>query len=202
MRESREGLNMLRMVLYAGVVAVLLFVVACSGGDDGPEPTDPVESETPTEAPSKTTFDDAFAYCAAVGTIDELDERWAGEDVPASLFEALATEFELIDPDFSQHAFLFKWRCFEGQVLGCSVGANLPCGPADTSREPSERVVAHCRDNPDSPLSFAITGRETIYLWECEGTTAVIGPQEPQEVDERGFHALFWREITLPDDPA
>ena len=56
----------------------------------------------------------------------------------------------------------------------CTVGANLPCGKANTYCDPSAGVVQWCRDNPDASVVPAVaTGHDTIYEWRCQGGRAV-----------------------------
>jgi len=85
------------------------------------------------------------------------------------------------------------FRCAGGHVLVCTTGANLPCGPANTSRTPGPGVVAWCRDNPDAAMVPAVaSGHDTIYEWVCRDGVAQIARQA-LKVDPRGFIVEFWR---------
>jgi len=69
-------------------------------------------------------YSDPFAYCAAIGTIDEPDARYVGPKVPEVIAKGL---MKGASPDapldlFIQNSF---WRCMDGKVYGCFVGANL-----------------------------------------------------------------------------
>jgi len=77
----------------------------------------------------------------------------------------------------------------------CTVGANLPCGKADTKRAPSPGVVKWCRDNPDTEVVPAVaTGHDTIYAWRCRGGAPSI-VRQTLHVDPRGFIAEFWKAL-------
>ena len=53
----------------------------------------------PTQEPTTTqpvvepsSFDDPFVYCAAVGTLDEPDERYVGDELPNGVIEGMIAE--------------------------------------------------------------------------------------------------------------
>lgn len=189
-----------------GILAFVAFLsLACTGGDDrsptlsatAPARTATVSlttSQPPpavltsTPAPETTvapaTYTDPLAYCAAVGTVDSPDERWAGPAVPQAVDQFLRGKF---GPGY---AGTF-WRCMDGNLMGCTVGANLPCGPANTSREPTSGMVEYCRENPGLAIPAAVTGHATIYTWRCQAGSPVIVRQWA-DVDSRGFISSVW----------
>lgn len=143
------------------------------------------------------TYTDPFAYCAAVGTIDQPDSRYTGEPVPEAIAEGLRAAFGL-GPDHPLVPFQrgTHWRCMEGRVYACTVGANLPCmEKAETSRQPSQPMVAFCQANPDADVIPAVvTGRATIYQWHCRaGQPEIL--RQVNSPDARGFLSKFWYEI-------
>jgi len=147
-------------------------------------------------ATPKATYSDPFAYCAAVGTVDAPDARYAGPEMPESIALGLRKAFGV--PDAPLEPFLRNsfWRCMGGKVYACTVGANLPCQEkADISREPSEGMSDFCEENPQSDvIPAAVTGRATVYLWRCdEGEPEIV--RQVAEPDQRGFLANFWYEI-------
>jgi hypothetical protein len=75
----------------------------------------------------------------------------------------------------------------------CAVGANLPCGKANTNRTPSAGVVQWCHANPDATLVPAVaTGHDTIFEWRCRaGAPQIV--RQTFHVDSRGFIAEFWK---------
>jgi hypothetical protein len=152
------------------------------------------------EARASETFDDPFAYCRAVGTIDAPDARWTGPAVPRPIAEGLRRAFDLPDSaplePFERGT---SWRCMDGAVYACNVGANLPCSEkADTSRTPSPAIAGFCRGQPDAEIVPAyVTGRATVYAWSCRGGTAVV-EREVDSADARGFLSGVWHRIAPP----
>jgi hypothetical protein len=75
---------------------------------------------------------------------------------------------------YLHHTF---WRCMDGQVYACTVGANLPCQErADVSRKPTQGMTNFCQENPHAEVVPAfVTGRATVYEWQCtNGVPAVV----------------------------
>ena len=180
-------------------VAVMAAVVGCM-------PVQPVtpttgESTTPevTEVATQATIatDDPFAYCAAVGTIDAPDERFTGADVPDVIAEGVRSAFGAEDVDLEVYQRGTFWRCMDGNVYACNVGANLPCeSKADESREPTQPMVDFCAENAGSDfIPAVVTGRMTVYAWACDDTTPVIVDQVT-EVDSQGYLQSIWHELT------
>lgn len=146
------------------------------------------------------TYDDPFAYCAAVGTIDAPDSRYDGSAMPEVLAQKLkAASGAPADAPLAPFQEAAFWRCMGGAVYACTVGANLPCmTKADTGRDPGPAVRDFCREQPDAAVVPAVvTGRATVYAWRCSGGQPVIeGP--PKAVDQAGFLADIWYRIA-PD---
>jgi hypothetical protein len=144
-------------------------------------------------------FTDPFTYCAAVGTIDVLDERYTDPEVPEEIVEALREELEMADDAPTEWVAAGTcWRCMDGKVWACFVGANLPCYKADTSRAPSPEMKGFCEENPTSDFIPAhITGRETIYQWRCtDGAPEIV--KELFKPDAQGFLSDYWYELSPP----
>ena len=183
-------------------VAVMAAMVGCM-------PVQPVtptagESTTPevTQVATQVTIatDDPFEYCAAVGTIDTPDERFTGAEVPDVIAEGVRAAFGAADIDLEVYRRGTFWRCMDGSVYACNVGANVPCqSKADESREPTQPMVDFCADNAGSDyIPAVVTGRTTIYEWVCDDTTPVIVDQFT-EVDSQGYPQSFWQELTPPE---
>lgn len=148
-------------------------------------------------ARAAATYDDPAPYCAAVGTIDKPDRRYAGEPVPDWIARALMRATDApptAELSFFKHA---AWRCERGRVLACSYGANIPCNrKADPRRRPGAGERGFCRDHPGADLIPAVaTGHATVFEWRCRGTRPVIARQV-LEIDRRGFPAAFWHVVT------
>lgn len=192
----------------AGVVMamiVLAGIAACSPA--GPQATStrtPAPADTPAPVETGTAIASApgagaWDYCAAVGTIDEPDAQYSTEAAVTAIQDALAIAEELPQrfADPRARGLPIPWRCMGGEVWACDPGANLPCGAADTSDEPTEGMRGYCAENPDGVLPAFVTGHESIYAWACSGGQAVI-ERQPFHADERGFVAEFWYRLDRP----
>jgi hypothetical protein len=180
--------------------ALLLTVVALMVG--APQATSQVITP-PTARPAQgagqsAVFTDPFAYCAAVGTIDAPDSRYTGPKVPESVARGLMKSFGApaaapLQP-FLHNTF---WRCMDGVVYACTVGANLPCQErADMSRKPTESMTNFCQNNPQAEVIPAVvTGRATVYEWACtDGRPEVM--RQFTHPDAQGFLANVWYPIS------
>jgi len=127
------------------------------------------------------------AFCARVGADDTL------RPIPAALAPAVNAAFRTAMPsDVAMRMTVF--RCADRRVLVCSVGANLPCGKADTSRV-NVGAAQWCKEHRDAPsIPAAETGHATIFDWRCRNGRPVITEQRFR-VDRRGFIAEFWRAL-------
>jgi hypothetical protein len=139
-------------------------------------------------------FDDPFAYCVAVGTIDAPDSRYTGEQLPRAVIQGIraATGAPTDAPDEWYRAGTV-WRCANGQVKACTVGANLPCEEkADLSEIPNESIVSFCKENPEAEVVPAVaSGRATVFSWRCaSGTPEIVG--QIAQPDEQGFIDHIW----------
>ena len=174
----------MRLKQQLGFVALLVMAVAVAGcGSLGATPT-------------PSTYTDPFAYCAAVGTADEPGATYVGEAIPESVALALRVALNASDTPLDMLARGSVWRCMDGKVYGCFVGANLPCGEkADTSREPNDEMTAFCAENQNSDFIPAyVTGRATVYEWRCtSGAPEVV--RQLDEPDGQGFLKSFWYEL-------
>jgi hypothetical protein len=144
---------------------------------------------------------DPFSYCAAVGTIDAPDARYRGPAVPESIARGLQRAFGApAETPLEPFVRGTSWRCMDGAVYACTVGANLPCGErADTDRAPRPAVIDFCRREPDAAMvPMYVTGRSTVYEWRCAGGTPEIARQVTA-ADARGFLSSVWHRI--PSDP-
>lgn len=131
---------------------------------------------------------DALSLCHGNLTDD------APQEIPESLIPDAVRLFGLEKIPAGQVRVLTLYRCAEGRVLICSLGANLPCGKANTSRD-LPAADAWCAENPGSEvIPMYITGHDTIYRWHCDGTKAATSG-EPLAVDRRGFISRYWKPI-------
>jgi hypothetical protein len=95
------------------------------------------------------------------------------------------------DPDEAELKTAY-FRCQDGHLLACFVGANLPCGKLDTSKK-NPGAIAYCRENPRSDtVPMSSTGHDTIYFFACSNGRAKIKDQN-WKVDRRGFGVQLWK---------
>jgi hypothetical protein len=154
---------------------------------------------SPTPRPGQpATFSDPFAYCAALGTIDAPDSRYTGPKVPEAVAQGLKKAFGA-PADAPLEPFLHDtfWRCMNGQVYACTVGANLPCQErADVNRTPTQGMTTFCQNNPHAEVIPAfVTGRATVYAWKCTGGVPEVVQQFAQP-DAQGFLSNIWYAIS------
>lgn len=148
-------------------------------------------------APAAAQFDDPFAYCAAVGTIDTPDARYTGPNPPDSVVQGLMKAMALpADASAEAVAQSLFWRCMDRKVYACTVGANIPCQEkADTSKTPSAAMNDYCKQNlAVDVIPAAVAGRATVYEWSCVNGTATAGRQLTQP-DAQGYLEMYWYEI-------
>jgi hypothetical protein len=132
-------------------------------------------------------IDDPFTYCGSVGTQD------ATRRLPANLNVRAAAALEVNSADAISGGYF--WRCLDGAVYVCTVGANLPCqSKADRARR-NPGAEAFCRDNRDADVVPAYAaGHRTIYAWRCISGRAVHG-EIIVKLDRRGFQLDLWRRL-------
>ena len=183
------------------LLALLAIVATCGGSSAAPTlmPTaTPLPTSEPTVAPAAATYTDPFAYCQALGDLDQPDARYVGQPLPEAIATALRTASGAA-PDAPLDMFLQNsyWRCMDGKVYGCFVGANIPCwSKANTDRTPTAEEIEFCTAQPNAEfIPAAVTGHETVYEWRCNQNTPEIVRQVLQ-VDARGFVTDFWYELS------
>jgi len=82
-------------------------------------------------------------------------------------------------------------RCMNGRLLACFVGANLPCGKMNASRD-NQGADAYCRAKPDTDVVPAFATRhDTIYSYRCAAERPVIAGRT-FALDARGFAVRLW----------
>ena len=175
---------------------VALFIGACSATASlgTPMQSQPTAAVANSE---QSLYDDPFAYCATVGTIDTPNERYNGPKMPDSIVEGMI-EQGIVSADapleFQQNAV---WRCMNNSVWVCHFGANLPClEKADMSQIPTSEMEDFCETNPTADsIPAAVTGRATVYEWKCNaGKPEVV--RQVFQVDPQGYLADFWYELS------
>jgi hypothetical protein len=150
-----------------------------------------------TATPTPAVYSDPFAYCAVVGTIDAPGPKYDGPKVPASIAQGLQKAMNAPDTPIDVLENGSYWRCMDGKVYACFVGANLPCeAKADTSRTLTQAETEFCQQNPNSDfIPAVVTGRETVYEWRCQNGAPEIVRQVAQP-DAQGFLSNIWYELS------
>ncbi|MFL7808222.1 MAG: hypothetical protein ACK2VD_06095 [Anaerolineae bacterium] len=143
------------------------------------------------------SYSDPFAYCAAVGTIDAPGDTYAGPEVPESVAQGLQVALNAPDTPLEILENGSSWRCMDGAVYACFVGANLPCdAKANTDQTPTQEEIDFCQQNKNADVIPAVvTGRETVFEWRCSDGT----PETVQQVfhpDAQGFLSEIWYKIS------
>ena len=127
-------------------------------------------------------------YCQQIGTDDAL------RTVPPSLVSAVVRLFQLEAMPPTQVERSTYFRCADGQVFVCTVGANLACGVADTRRD-LPGVKAWCAEHPGSQnVPAYVTGHAMIYLLRCDGPRPVAS-RSALGADPRGFISQNWKRV-------
>ena len=136
---------------------------------------------------SRGRCESPFEFCRQAGTDDTL------RSIPASLVPDLVRLFDQQAMPAPAVQRLAYYRCANHRVLVCSVGANLPCGKADT-RQRIPEVDTWCAGHQGSDvIPLYVTGHATIYRWHCDGAQAKAS-ETALGVDEQGFVAQYWKE--------
>jgi hypothetical protein len=142
--------------------------------------------------------DDLAATCTRVGDDDTL------RDYQPSLKAGAAKIFKTMfpgansPPDEAMLRAQAKFRCMDGKVYACFIGANLPCGKLNTSRH-NAGAEAYCRTDPEADfVPLAATGHDSIYSYRCRGGKPEVA-HTSYELDRRGFAKSLW--LPLPPAP-
>jgi hypothetical protein len=113
------------------------------------------------------------------------------QQVPANLVARVAKALQIDAAPVPGETFV---RCAGAILMGCSIGANLVCGKADTRRQ-IPGATKWCHDNPgETIIPMFATGHATIYEWSCVGGRAVPG-KAVVAVDSGGYIAENWQTI-------
>lgn len=188
--------NIFKLVLAFWIATTLVGCTSPTTSQPTSLPKPTVQIPSTPEA-GQSTYNDPFAYCAAVGTIDTPDERYNGDKLPASVVQGMIQK-GIVSADapqaIQQNAV---WRCMDNKVWVCHFGANLPClEKADTAQTPTPEMEDYCKANPTADnIPAAVTGRATVYEWGCKDGKAEVVKQLFKG-DQQGYLADFWHELT------
>jgi Tol biopolymer transport system component len=156
-----------------------------------------VATSAPAATATPATYTDPFAYCAAVGTVDTPGSDYVGPKVPESVAQGLQQALNAPDTPIEVLQNASFWRCMDGSVFACFVGANLPCeAKANTDRTPTQEEIDYCQQNPNSDfIPAVVVGRETVYEWRClDGAPDIV--KQLGQPDAQGFLSDIWYKIS------
>ncbi len=179
------------IIVWLSVAAMALAACAPSVQADPATPATLAATATSTTA----TYSDPFAYCAAVGNIDEPDARYTGPKTSDVIFKGFLKAAGLDANGDYPDAFkqMTTWRCMNKLVYACNFGANLPCNSkANTDKTTTQAMADYCKENLNSDfIPMAITGHSTIYSWHCVKDTPELLDQI-DKVDAAGYLSSIW----------
>jgi len=112
--------------------------------------------------------------------------------LPAALIPEAEKTFGIHTADPGWVARSTVVRCMGGRLWACNMGANLPCGKADTATA-LPAGDAWCKANPNADFIPAyITGHDSAEHWRCtHGAPAITGPPAP--IDAQGYLQNYWK---------
>ncbi|MFE0018579.1 hypothetical protein ACFWXH_27305 [Mesorhizobium sp. NPDC059054] len=140
--------------------------------------------------------DNLHQYCRKAGNDDTV------RDYRHDLYRGTVKAFRKLfpeakdTPDDSSFQTQAQYRCMNGKVMVCFVGANLPCAKMNSTRN-NPGADGFCRENPDADfVPLAATGHDAVYSYRCRDGKAEV-TDSAWELDGRGFAKKLW--IKLPD---
>jgi hypothetical protein len=123
------------------------------------------------------------AFCAANRNSDN----------PAKAFYGPGFRFGMV-PKQVASAGANTWRCMDGRVLVCNVGADgYACQKLNPNPAPSKPVRDYCAANPGSGFVPMVVIGNSSRTWRCVGRTP--RPIDSQSLDQRGFIRKSWRPL-------
>ncbi len=139
-----------------------------------------------------TATSDPFAYCSRMGSIDE--PEGGGSPIPSTLEPYLARALGL-SAEVRLKSESYYWRCMNGAVYVCAIGANIPCDAKADRAKRNSGADEYCQENREAAVVPAYaTGHATIYSWSCSLGKAVRG-KRIVEVDSRGYRSDIWHPV-------
>jgi hypothetical protein len=135
---------------------------------------------------------DPFAYCSAIGSVET--PAGGSSPVPMALKPFLSRALGLpAGRDLRPESYY--WRCMNGMVFVCAIGANIPCGAKADLAKRNLGADKYCQDNPEAAFVPAYaTGHETLFAWSCSLGHAVPG-KRIAKLDARGYRIDIWHKV-------
>ncbi|MBZ9849310.1 hypothetical protein LB565_15090 [Mesorhizobium sp. CA14] len=169
----------------ASALASALFAAAGVGAMAAPA------SATPAATANATLAQNLYKLCRQMKN-DDTVRPYSHE-----LYGGTVKAFKKLFPDAkdtpaeSELQTQANYRCMNGKVLACFVGANLPCAKMNAARD-NPGADEFCKTNPndDAVPAFA-TGHDAVYAYKCRNGKAVV-TGESWVLDKRGFAKKLW----------
>ncbi|MEI9406601.1 hypothetical protein [Mesorhizobium argentiipisi] len=152
-------------------------------------------------APASATTPAATANAALAQNLYKLCRQMKNDDTvrPYSheLYGGTVKAFKKLFPDAkgtpseSELQTQANYRCMNGKVLACFVGANLPCAKMNAARD-NPGADEFCKTNPNDDFvpAFA-TGHDAVFSYKCRNGKATVAGKSWQ-LDKRGFAKTLW----------
>lgn len=144
-----------------------------------------------TQVTKATTYTNPFAYCAAVGTVDQPGPRYRGAEHPKDI----VTSMSKATGGSSLYPGQTTWRCEGGRVMGCYLGASGEnCSfRVDRAMGASREMIRYCRTRSSGRIPEAAAG--PAWFWRCNGGAPQL---DPTVVAPSGYLTSAWVVIAAP----
>jgi hypothetical protein len=137
---------------------------------------------------------DPFSFCEKVGTADSPDGGFGPSPAPTAL-EAYFPSALGVAADAKIDMSSVYWRCMDGHVYICAVGANLVCDRKPDRSTANPGADNYCREHPHAASVPAYaTGHSTLYVWRCRDGLA-LRDRLVGKLDRRGFRVDIWHQV-------
>jgi hypothetical protein len=154
-------------------------------------------SLAPSQARDAAMKEGLFQHCVSVRD----DDKVRGYE--SSLREPTIKAFKKMfpnareEPNPSSFEMQARYRCMDGKIMVCFIGANLPCAKIVTARDnPGADAFCKKASNGDAVPAYA-TGHDSAYSFKCRDGSAVVD-RETWQLDKRGFAAKIWTALPGP----
>lgn len=137
---------------------------------------------------------DYAGVCARLGNDDSI------RDYDPSLRTRTASAFRRLfpntknGPDGDSWQTQAQYRCMNGKVMVCFVGANLPCAKMNAKLD-NTGADTFCLDHPDAvSVPAYVIGHDSIHAYRCRNRKAEV-TGTTRQLDQRGFAKDLWIEL-------
>ena len=130
-----------------------------------------------------------FQHCASGRNDDDVRNYEPALREPT--IKAFKEMFPNTRADPSEFETQARYRCMDGRVMICFIGANLPCVKINTAKD-NPGADAFCKNaSNEVPVPAYATGHDAAYSFKCRDGRAVVD-LETWKLDKRGFAEKIW----------